>query len=183
MEEKTVFLVSDSNEEQQKLAFALQCAGLRVMLFNFTEHYLPYLDGKLNQVLVLDINNARGGDLDRLKPVVEAFPDLSVIVLMRQASVESAVQALRYRVFDYLIKPVTMDALVKCVQRALEFSEKAHRLGELKAVYYAVQAQEPQSALETADVVHRLAEGVSLDFNRRSIIWDAKSLHLTPTEK
>lgn len=58
--------------------------------------------------------------MDTLRRLKELSPDLEVIILTGQPTLESTIQAVREHVSDYLCKPVDMFTLVNSVSRAVE---------------------------------------------------------------
>jgi len=56
---------------------------------------------------------------------IKAFnPDIPVILLTAYASVETAVEAMRHGIFDYMTKPFKVDDLLSCLKRAEEKRQK-----------------------------------------------------------
>ena len=79
-------------------------------------------DADLDVVLTdLDMGGMHG--LDLCARVVERRPDVPVVVLTRFGSLESAVGAIRAGAYDFLTKPIELDALVVALERAVQ-----HRL-------------------------------------------------------
>ena len=58
--------------------------------------------------------------METLRQLKEIAPDLEVIILTGQPTLESTIQAVREHVADYLCKPVDMFTLVNAVSRAVE---------------------------------------------------------------
>jgi two-component system response regulator HydG len=58
--------------------------------------------------------------IDLLKEAKESFPNMLVIMITGAPSVDSAAECLRVGAFDYIIKPVRQDALLKTVNIALK---------------------------------------------------------------
>ena len=72
-------------------------------------------------VVLLDINLPGGSGLDLLAQVKKRDPDAQAIILTGQATVESAVEALRLGAFDYLMKPFdSVQVLDITLKRALD---------------------------------------------------------------
>ncbi|MBI5509580.1 MAG: diguanylate cyclase [Deltaproteobacteria bacterium] len=97
-------------------------------------------------LVICDKNLGDGSGLDLVRQVLAEAPDCEVIIMSAFASLESAVEAIRMRVGDYLVKPfdsidVVADRIRRVVEhlnlkrenRALvaELSEKNARLQEL----------------------------------------------------
>jgi DNA-binding NtrC family response regulator len=70
-------------------------------------------------LLLLDLRLPRMDGLDVLTQVKEARPDVEVILLTAQSSVESAVAAMKGGAFDYLEKPIDSQRLGVVLQQAL----------------------------------------------------------------
>lgn len=58
-------------------------------------------------------------------------PDIVTVVLTGYATIESAIDALRQGVYDYLVKPCVVDELKRTVRRALEHHDQRAGLNEL----------------------------------------------------
>ena len=69
------------------------------------------------QVLIVDLNLPDGDGLEVFRAAREAKPDRDGIVLTGQASLDSAVEALRAGVSDYLLKPLRPAQLEVVFQR------------------------------------------------------------------
>ncbi len=62
--------------------------------------------------------------------IAALWPQLTLIVLTRVATFDSALQALRDGAYDYLVKPVDMDELCARIDRALERTELQRELSD-----------------------------------------------------
>jgi DNA-binding response OmpR family regulator len=101
--------------------------------------------------------------------VVDKLPDLSVIVLTAYGTIDSAIQAIRYRVHDYLLKPVSPEQILESIENALK--KKQASPGE---------AFENQK--QSRSRVDILPGGAQLSWDKRQISWQKGNLSLTPTE-
>jgi len=70
-------------------------------------------------VVVTDLNMKGSSGIELCARVVERWPDVLVLVLTAFGSLESAVQAIRVGAYDFISKPVELDALVIALDRAL----------------------------------------------------------------
>lgn len=70
--------------------------------------------------LIVDIGLPDGSGLDLLHDVGARGTELPVVVMTGAPSVESATQALRHRVFEYLPKPFSAEALLRVSRAAVE---------------------------------------------------------------
>jgi len=65
-------------------------------------------------------DNQEGG-LDVLRFVKENYPSTEVIIITGYASVDSAVESIRFGAFDYIIKPFKIEELKEKIERILDF--------------------------------------------------------------
>ena len=72
-------------------------------------------------VVVADIRLPGMGGIEVLKRIVAERPETFVLMTTAFASVESAVEALRFGAYDYLLKPITFEDLLQKVQNLVNF--------------------------------------------------------------
>ena len=89
------------------------------------------------------------------------------------ASTDSAVQALRLRIHDYLIKPAAPAQVIASVKKGL-----ARRAAKLQAKSGSGESAE----LDETTVEYKLKDGTVVDLSRRQIRSGKKEEHLTPAE-
>ena len=90
-------------------------------------------------VLITDVSMPRLDGLKLTGALKQSRPDLPVIVVTADASVENAVSALRAGAWDFLTKPLEVELLLPCVRRAVE---RQRLTRELKEVTASVPASE-----------------------------------------
>jgi DNA-binding response OmpR family regulator len=111
------------------------------------------------------------GGMDVMRAISQISPNTEVILLTAHGSMETAVDALRYRVHDYLIKPASPSQILASIDRGL--SRKAHKQEQMRLGI--VES-------EVLPSVVKIEDGTVLDFSRRTIDWNGESIQLTPTE-
>jgi two-component system nitrate/nitrite response regulator NarL len=80
-------------------------------------------------LLITDLRMPGNGDLELLKAAAGSLP---VIVVTAYPSVPTAIEALRFAVVDYIVKPFDFEELLRAVQRALETRKAARLLESLR---------------------------------------------------
>jgi two-component system response regulator HydG len=87
-------------------------------------------------VVVTDLNMTEMSGIDLCERIAANRPDIPVVVLTAFGSLETAVAAIRAGAYDFLTKPVELDALVLTVERAVK-----HRalVDEVKRLRRAVE--------------------------------------------
>jgi two-component system response regulator PilR (NtrC family) len=75
------------------------------------------------QLCLTDMRLPDGDGLDLVAHIQRAYPQLPVAVITAHGSIETAIQALKNGAFDFVTKPVDLDALRRLVATALKLSE------------------------------------------------------------
>lgn len=99
---------------------------------------LEQLPVKSFDVVVSDIVMPRITGLELLHAVHKESPRIQVIMITGQPAVESAAAAVRAGAFDYLIKPITKEMILRCVGNAVKLKEtedERERLAEANRRY------------------------------------------------
>src|SRR5438128_3888361 len=71
-------------------------------------------------LVITDIQMPGLGGIELLRKVTERYPDTAVIIVSGVDRTQRVIDAVRVGAFDYLIKPIDLDVLSLCVERALE---------------------------------------------------------------
>jgi DNA-binding response OmpR family regulator len=108
-----------------------------------------------------------------LRKVSSISPDIKVIILSKDASLESAVEALRQRVYDYLLKPVDLDKLLRIVNQ----SEADTHPKSLSQVYDNVVVTRSSQNFEEKSIPQP-----RLHPQNRTVEWKDNLAYLNPSE-
>jgi DNA-binding NtrC family response regulator len=90
---------------------ALVSDGRRVM---------PLLRERPFQLVLVDLIMPHINGMDLMKQVKEEFPFIECIIITAIEDMSSAVQAMRYGAYDYLVKPLEREKLIISIHNALE---------------------------------------------------------------
>jgi DNA-binding NtrC family response regulator len=90
---------------------ALVSDGRRVM---------PLLRERPFQLILVDLIMPHINGMDLMKQVKEEFPFIECIIITAIEDLSSAVQAMRYGAYDYLVKPLEREKLIISIHNALE---------------------------------------------------------------
>jgi len=71
-------------------------------------------------LVLLDIVMPHLGGMELLQRIKEEFPDIECVMVTALDEVKTAVQAMKFGAFDYLVKPLNSEKLIIIVDRALE---------------------------------------------------------------
>jgi EAL domain-containing protein (putative c-di-GMP-specific phosphodiesterase class I)/ActR/RegA family two-component response regulator len=123
-----LLVVEDNAELLRLTAELLESAGFEVHTAANGRMALERLDAAEYDVIVSDISMPDLGGMALLQHVRERDVDLPVILLTGDPALPTALQALEYGAFRYLVKPVAVEVLEDAVLRA----SRLHSLARLK---------------------------------------------------
>lgn len=111
----------------------LEAAGFMVSLAETGAGALSMLEQVSPEVVCLDLGLPDADGMDVLNALREKRPDVPVIILTADDSVDSVVSAMQHGAFDYLPKPVQRTKLVTTVRNAAERAQLSRRITELES--------------------------------------------------
>ncbi len=158
-----VLIVDDERSIRITLQEFLKDIGHTVYTSENAISAIELLKKESVDVLITDVILPEVSGVELLKTVKEIDPDIPVIMMTGQPTLDAAVQSIRQSAFDFLRKPVTQDAIVKAVLSASNMKRLAderkkieeererykcqlesmvrERTGELRAVNTKLKAQ------------------------------------------
>ncbi len=117
-----VLVVDDEPDVLSVVTRKLERAGFEVNGFDTSPALLEALravSGEVDVVLA-DLHMPDIGGLDLLRAIQEEWPNIAFIVMTGRGTIGSAVEAMRLRAFDYLVKPFDpLETVVAAVERAV----------------------------------------------------------------
>ncbi len=164
-----ILIVDDEDIARLTLAEILRLEGYEIESVSNGEAAVEALRCEPFDVMVLDLKMTGMSGMDVLKAIVDSLPDLSVIVLTAYGTIDTAIQAIRYRVYDYLLKPVSPEQVLESIQKALAKKQQSGAIGQ-------------EASRQARNKVNTLPGGAILVWDKRQISWANGSLSLTPTE-
>lgn len=126
-------LVADDEESiRWVLSKALKKKGFTVDLAEDGRQALSLFRSNTYDLAVLDIKMPGIQGLELLKQFHEEQPDILVVIMTAESTMENAVAAMKHGAYDYLTKPFDLDALDAIILKAQKASEVTDQLGQLK---------------------------------------------------
>ncbi len=130
--EKLVFIVDDEPSIQKLLTHWVKNQWkYKVEIFDKGHDMLENLSQKPDLIL-LDIMLPDSNGVELLPKIKEHDPNLPVIMLSAQGSIEVAMDAIRMGAFDYFTKPIDNNKLEPAIKNALSNFELHKRVEELE---------------------------------------------------
>jgi len=122
-----VLLVDDEKLFLDATSTALKLRGCEVHTAVNAKKAIEQLESRFFDVVVLDVKMPGMDGLALLQKLNDERPTLKVIMLTGHATVEMAIDAMKFGAFDFLMKPAKLEDLIKVISRAAERSELERR--------------------------------------------------------
>jgi len=168
-----ILVVDDENVARQSLTDILKLEGYNVASASNGQAAVEYVRAHPVDLMIVDLRMPGMDGLEVVQVVNQMAPDTEVVLLTAFASTDSAVQALRLRIHDYLIKPAAPAQVIASVKKGL-----ARRTAKLQVKSGAAESAE----IDETAIEHKLKDGTIVDLSRRQIRSGKKVEHLTPAE-
>jgi two-component system response regulator HydG len=113
-----ILFVDDDDAACALVSQGLEAAGFRVTTTTSPHEALDQIASEDFAVVVTDLGMSEMHGIELCRRVQEIRPDLPVVVLTGQGSLETAVAALRAGAYDFTTKPVDLQVLAHAISRA-----------------------------------------------------------------
>ncbi len=113
-----VMLVDDEKDFIEILSQRLETRGLKVIAVTSGEEALDMTDDQNFDVAVVDFAMPGLNGIETLKQIKEKRPDIEVIMLTGQGTIQSGIEAMKHGAIDYLEKPVDLTILMEKIRLA-----------------------------------------------------------------
>ena len=123
MKEVKVLLVDDEEKFVKSLSERIKMRDLNSDVAMNGEEALRIIDNETPDVMVLDLKMPGIDGLEVLRRVKKAYPQVQVIILTGHGSEKDEKEARRLGAFEYLEKPMPVDALIGHIRRAFKHIE------------------------------------------------------------
>jgi len=167
-----ILVVDDEPVERQTLSEILRLEGYHVAAVANGEAAVDYV--RLNPVdlILLDLRMPGMSGLDVIKVINRTMPEVEIILFTAHGSMESAIEALRNRVQDYLLKPASPAQILESVARGLK-----RRTARLQS-----RERQEMALITNEHAIVALGDGTVIDFGRRRVRSGSRTVFLTPAE-
>ena len=129
-----LLFVDDDNDFRGVAAQWFNRRGFHVQEASGVNDALRLAQDRQFDVVVSDMAMPGLTGLDLLQRIKELSPDCEVLLLTGEATVETAVQAMKFGAYDYLSKPFPLPELEALIQKAYERRQLNKENTQLKAV-------------------------------------------------
>jgi DNA-binding response OmpR family regulator len=167
-----ILVVDDEPIERQTLSDILRLEGYHVAAVATGEAAVDYV--RLNPVdlILLDLRMPGMSGLDVIKVVKRTAPEVEIILLTAHGSMDSAIEALRSRIQDYLLKPASPALILESVARGM-----VRRTTKLQS-----RETNKNAFSNDENAIIAMGDGTVIDFGRRLVRSGSRTVFLTPAE-
>lgn len=169
----SILVVDDEPVARKSLTDILRLEGYTVASVQNGQAAVEYVRTHHVDLMIVDLRMPGMDGLEVVQVVNQLAPDTEIILLTAYASTETAIQALRLRIHDYLQKPAPPAQIVTSVKKGLE-----RRSARIRTKGGAIDTSEPS---EIMDII-TLTDGTEIDLSRRQIKQGEMLVSLTPAE-
>lgn len=120
MKNLKILLVDDEEEFVITLAERLELRGLQARAALNGEAALQMIEADTPEIVILDVMMPGIGGFEVLRRIKKQYPQLPVILLTGRGSEKEGIKGMQLGAFDYLMKPLNIEELIKKMQEAIE---------------------------------------------------------------
>jgi len=164
-----ILIVDDEPVARQSLSDILKLEGYIVAAVANGQAAVEFIRTHSIDLMIVDLKMPGMDGLEVVQVANQVSPETEIVILTAHGSTESAIQALRLRIHDYLLKPASPAQVIASVKKGLTRRSSKSRLGGV-------------SDLDEGTEIFKLADGTTVDLSRRQIKFKSKTEHLTPAE-
>lgn len=168
----SILVVDDEPVTRKSLTDILRLEGYNVASVANGQAAVEFVRTHHVELVIVDLRMPGMDGLEVVQVVNQLSPDTEVILLTAFGSTETAIQALRLRIHDYLQKPAPPTQIVASVKKGL--TRRETRLQSLSSGDGS-DVDKPVSVVE-------LKDGTLIDLSRREIQLGDLIVGLTPAE-
>lgn len=117
MNQAQILVVEDDSGLREALVDTLSIAGYAVVEADSAESALILLKQKVIDLIVSDVQMGGLSGLDLLKSVKKLYPNTPFLLMTAYATIDHAVEAMKYGAIDYMAKPFAPEVLLNMVGR------------------------------------------------------------------
>ena len=167
-----ILVVDDEPVARQSLTDIIKLEGHNVVSAPNGQAAVEHVRTHPVDLMIVDLRMPGMDGLEVVQVVNQISPETEVILLTAFGSTETAIQALRLRIHDYLLKPASPAQVLSSVKKGLTRRSTRSRVSSIAA----------NTDVDEAIEVFSLKDGTTVDLSRRQIKHKNKVEHLTPAE-
>lgn len=116
----TILIVDDEPLIRKSLFEILRIAGYQCLMVSNGEEAIEAIQKKPIDIVITDLRLPEMTGIDLLNKIKKLKPTIEVIVMTGFGTVETAVEAMKLKAFDYITKPIHDDEIKLVIERIIE---------------------------------------------------------------
>ncbi|CCH49516.1 response regulator [Pseudodesulfovibrio piezophilus] len=113
-----VLLIDDETEFLEALSERMRIRGMNVSTADSADSAVTAIDNADYDAIVLDLQMPDMNGIEMLKIIRKSHPEMQVILLTGQATLEAGIQAMKLGAMDFMEKPADIDSLTEKIKKA-----------------------------------------------------------------
>jgi DNA-binding NtrC family response regulator len=126
-----VLVVEDHETERRAISQILKSEGFTVFGAENADKAIGYIDENID-IVISDLNMGDVSGMDLLQLWKKKQQDTQFVLVSGQATVSSAVEAMKNGAYDYLTKPINTDELILVIRRAIDSQKNVKEIESLR---------------------------------------------------
>lgn len=122
MKQRSILVVDDELLIRDLLYDFFNSQGWEIKVAESGAKAMQIVDSEQIDLVLTDIRMPEMDGLTLTKQIKDNHPELPVVVMTGFPSVDTAVEALRNKVVDYIVKPFNINKLYKMIEKELDKS-------------------------------------------------------------
>jgi PAS domain S-box-containing protein len=168
-----ILVVDDNRDLAENMREILEETGASVVVAHDARASFDLIAERVIDLALIDVNLPQGSGIDVVRALKERSPDAEAVLVTGDATIDSAIEAVRHGVFAYVQKPFDPNGLIGIAERALaqvslrrERAELALELARSEALYRDV-----------VDSVYSILVGLDREHHVR--MWNRTAAEIT----
>ena len=166
---KNVLVVDDDEKICWAFEQFLESEGFAPSIANNAEEGLRKIHAEQPDVIFLDVRLPGMSGLDALEQIKELQSNAAVVIMTAYDDVETTIEAMRLHAFDFLSKPIDLEAVKAVLERASKTQTERRRIAD--GTTSDVESSVDPSASTTGEQGHRLVGKSEADARDLQANW------------
>jgi two-component system response regulator AtoC len=115
----SIYIIDDEKTITDGITMALE-GEFRMKSFSRAEPAIQALDEDHPDLILLDVGLPGMNGIEALRQIKSSNPDILVIMITAYEDIDTVISAMKLGAYDYVVKPIHMDALEVAIRNALD---------------------------------------------------------------
>ncbi len=158
---KRVLVVDDEAVVRRTCELSLTRVGYEVKTVSNGVEALNILSKYDPEIVIIDLKMPLMGGMELLENISREYPHLQVIIMTGYATIENAVQAMKYNAIDFILKPFNAERIRMVVDKCAENLDMSQEIKDLKVTNEKLRELQEMKERFIAITSHELRTPVS----------------------